>query len=101
NGVINRAHGRGLGLLAQLGSGTVLTLGQSINAIVEEDVIDVEVAPDGMNKMIAANRQGIPVARDHPNTQVRICTLDAGSNGGSTAVDTVEAVSIHVVRKAR
>ena len=63
--------GRRLGLLAKLRSRTVLALGQTINPVVEKDVIDVEVAANGVHEVIAANRKRVAVAGDHPNAQIR------------------------------
>jgi hypothetical protein len=45
--------------LAENGSRTVLALGQTIDAVVKENVVDVEVAPQGVHEVIAANRQSI------------------------------------------
>jgi len=54
-----------------------------------------------MNEVIATDRQGVAVASDYPNTQVRIGALETGCDCRRPAVDAVKAVRVHVVRKAR
>jgi hypothetical protein len=46
-----------------------LPLGQSVNFIIENNNVDVDVPPKKVNEMISADRHGIPVAGDHPHTQ--------------------------------
>ena len=69
--VVDRAHRRRFGLLAKLRSRTVLAFRQTIDAVVEEDVVDVEVAADGVHEMVAADRKRVAVAGDHPDAQLR------------------------------
>ncbi len=53
--VVDHAHRRGLGLLAELAGRAVLPLRQAVDAVVEEDVVDVEVAADGVHEVVAAD----------------------------------------------
>ena len=57
-------------LLAQRRRGRILALGQAVNAVVEQDDVDIEVAADGVHQVIAADRQAVAVARDDPHVQI-------------------------------
>ena len=78
----------------------VLTLGQSVNLVVEEDDLHVEVAADHVQEVVAADRERVAVTRDDPHLHVGPAELDAGRDGGGTAVNPVEAVRVHVVGEA-
>jgi hypothetical protein len=55
--VVGDAEGRGLGDLAQLGGGRRLALGQAVDLVVEEQDLDRDVAAQGMDEVVAADRQ--------------------------------------------
>src|SRR6185503_5558528 len=71
------------------------------DAVVEKNVIQIEIASNSVNEVIAADRERIAVAGDDPNAEIRIRTLDTGRNRGRAAVNTVKTVRVHVVRKTR
>ena len=98
--VVDRAHRRALGLLAQRRGGRVLALGEAVDAVVEQDDVDVEVAADGVHQVVAADRQAVAVAGDDPHVQVGPHRLEARGHGRRAAVDRVHAVGVHVVREA-
>src|SRR5215212_5848279 len=98
--IVDGAQGSRLRLFTKLGSWTVLALRQTVDTVIEEDVVDVEIAPDSMDEMVAANRQCVAVAGDHPNAEIRIRALDSGRHCRRASMNTVEAVGIHVVRKS-
>ena len=50
-----------------------------------------------MNEVIAADTQGIPVARDDPDREIGIGDLDARGNGRGPPMDTVKSVGVHVI----
>ena len=77
--IVDRAHRRALGLFAQRRSGRILPLGQAVNAVVEQDDVDVHVAADAVHQVIAADRQPVAVAGDHPDLQVGATRLQARS----------------------
>ena len=54
-GVVYRAHGSGLRDFSFFGSRRVLSLRQSVDFVVEQQQIDVEVATQQVNEMIASN----------------------------------------------
>ena len=99
--LFDRAVGRGLGDLAQLGRGRVLPFGQSVDLVVEEDAVEIDVAPDGVDEVVAADGQRVAVAGADPDAQVGIGDLDARGHGIGAAVDRVEPEGLHIVDEAR
>ena len=69
--VVDGAHRRALGHLAQRRGRRILPLGQSVDAVVEEHDVDVEITPDGVDQVVAADAQGVAVAGDDPHREVR------------------------------
>src|ERR1700730_16127557 len=53
-----------------------------------------------MDEVVAADRQRVAVAGDHPHAQLRPRHLQAGGDGGGAAVDAMEPVRIHVIGEA-
>src|SRR5262249_4764635 len=53
-----------------------------------------------MDQMVAADGKRIAIARYHPHRQIGTGYLEAGRDRRGSAVDRVEAVRVHVVRKA-
>src|SRR3712207_7870295 len=78
DGVVDDAHRGGLRLLAELGGGAVLPLRQPVDAVVEEDDVEVEVAPDGVHEVVAADGEAVAVARHDPHRKLGVRSLDAG-----------------------
>ena len=70
-GVVDGAHRRALGDLAQRRGRRILPLGQAVDAVVEQHDVDVEVAAEGMDQVVATDAQAVAVARDHPHREVR------------------------------
>jgi hypothetical protein len=99
--LLDRPHRTGLGLLAEFGGRRVLALGQSVDPIVEQQDVQVDVAPDGVDQMIGADRQPVSVAGDDPYRQLRIGALDARRNRRRAAMNPVKPIRIHVVGKPR
>ena len=66
-GVVDRSLRRGLGDLALLGGGGVLALGQSVDPVVEQQNLEVDVATQCMHEVIATDAERIAVAGDDPN----------------------------------
>ena len=91
---------RGLGDGAELGGRRILALRQTVDLIVEEHDIDVDVATDGVDEMVSADGEGVAVAAGLPHGQGRIGHLDTCGDGRCTAVDAVEPVGVHVIWKA-
>src|SRR5262249_37618344 len=53
DGVIDRAHGCRFCFLAEFRSGRVLPFGESVDSVVEQDDLEIEVAADAMQKVIS------------------------------------------------
>ena len=98
--VLDRPERRGLRHLAQLRGRRVLPFGQSVDLVVEQQDIDVDIAPHGMDEMIPSDRQRVAVAGHLPYRQLRIGHLDAGSDSRRPAVNPVKAERVHIVREA-
>ena len=71
-----------------------------VDAIVEQQDLEIDVAAQTVDEVIGADTQPVPVAGDHPHQQIRPAQLQAGRNGRRASVYRVKAVGIHVVRKA-
>src|SRR6266850_1630224 len=99
NRIVDSSHRRRLRFLAQLRRRTVLPLGQAIDAVVEEYVVEIEVASNCVNEMVAADRKRVTVPGYDPDTQLRIRTLDSSGHRRRATMNRVEAVGVHVVRK--
>ena len=97
--IIDRSERRALGHLPQGRSRRVLPLGQSINPVVEQQDVDVEIPPDGVHQVVAADRQGVAVAGDHPHRQVGPAGLQPGGHGRRPTMNRVDAVGVHVIGK--
>ena len=92
---------RSLGLRATESAGRELTLGHTVDTVVEQDQVDVDVTTAGVDEVVATDGGAVAVASDHPHTEVRVGQLDASGGSGSTTVDAMETVGIHVVGEAR
>ena len=79
----------------------VLPLGEAVDFVVEQQHLDVDVAPDRVQRVVAADRQAVAVAHHYPDVEVGVGELGARRDGGRAAVDRVEAVGRHIVREAR
>ena len=81
--------------------GRVLALGQPVDPVVEQQDRQVHVAAQRVDQVVAADRQRVAVAGDHPHRQVRPGGGQAGRDRRRAAVDRVHPVGVHVVREAR
>src|SRR3990170_1049143 len=100
DGTVGRAHGRGLGHLAQLARRRVLALGQAVDLVVEEQDRQVHVAPEDVQQVVAADREPVAVAGHDENLELGPRQLEPGGDSRRPPVDRVEAVRVHVVREA-
>ena len=97
--IVDRAEGRALGHLAERRSGRVLPFRQPVDAVVEQDDFQIDIAAQRMHEMIAADRQGVAVAGDHPDHEIGPADFQAGGHGGRPAVNRMDSVSVHVIGK--
>src|SRR5205085_1884277 len=62
--IVDDAERRRLRALPELARRRVLALRQPVDAVVEEDDLEVDVAPEGVDEVVAADREAVAVARD-------------------------------------
>ena len=100
-GVVHRAHRGRLGDLSFLGRGGVLPLGQPVDPVVEQQDLEVDVAPQRVDQVVPADRERVAVPGDHPYRQVRPRDGQPRRDRGGAAVDRVHPVGVEVVREPR
>ena len=98
-GRIDGTERRALGDLADLGCRRVLAFRQPVDAVVEQQDRQVDVAPQRMDEVVAADRQTVAVARDDPHIEVGPSDSETGGDGRGTTVNAMHAVGVHVVRE--
>ena len=74
-----------------------LAAGHAVDFVVQHHASDVEIAPAGVDQMIAADRKTVAVAGNHDHFEVRPRELQAGGEGQRTAVGDVERIGIDIV----
>ena len=97
----HRAAWRGGRQRAPLGCRRDLALGQTVDLVVEQDDIEIDVAPQGMHQVISANTEPVAITRNHPDVEVGIRQLGARGHRWSPAVNRVKTVGGHVVGETR
>ena len=97
--ILNRSVWRGLADEAARAGGTILSLRQTIDSVVEQNHVQVDVAAIGMYEVIASDSQSVAVTADLPNGEGRICHLATSGNRSGTAVNCVHAIRRHIVRQ--
>src|SRR5262249_164555 len=65
--VVNGARRRAGCLFAERRSRRVLALGETVDTVVEQHDVDVEIAADGVHQMVSADREAVAIARDDPD----------------------------------
>src|ERR1043166_3761634 len=81
--------------------GRILPLGEAEDLVVEEDDLQIDVAPQLVQHVVAADREPVAVAGDHPHVEPGVGEFDAGGDRGRPPVDRVEPVGREVIREAR
>src|SRR5207244_986345 len=99
-GEVDRSERGRLGHLPLLAGGRVLTLGQPVDLVVEQQDGEVDVAAQGVDEVVAAYGERVAVARHHPDVQVGPGQGQPGGDGGGPPVDGVHPVDVHVVGEA-
>ena len=99
--ILHRTAGRRRAPRADPRRGRILPLGQAVDLVVEQQDLQVDVAPKHVQHVVAADRQAVTVAGDHPDVELRVGHLHPGGDRRRPAVDRVEAVGRHVVGEAR
>src|SRR2546426_8373814 len=94
---IERAEGSGLRLLVEFGSRGIPSLRQTIDAVVEKEDLDTDVAAEHVDGVVAADGEGVTVAGGYPDFQVWVDGLDSRGDGGGAGMDGVKAGRGHVI----
>ena len=79
--------------------GRILALRQTVDTVVEQDHVQVDVTTVGMDEVVTTDSQSVTVARHLPDGEVGISHLRTSSDGGSTTMNGVHAVGSHIVRQ--
>ena len=96
-GIVDGAEGGSLGHLAELGGGAVLAFRQTVDLVVEDGDVEILVAADRVDEVVAADGHRVAVAHVDPHAQSWVGQLDAGGDGAGTTVDAVETVGVDIV----
>ena len=99
--VVDRAERGRLGDGADVRRRGVLALGQPVDLVVEQQDLEVDVAPQRVDQVVAADGQGVAVTGDDPHREVLAARGQAGGDRRGAAVDRVHPVGVEVVREAR
>ena len=98
--VVDRAHRRRRRHRPHPRGRRILSLGQPIGLVIEQQDLQIDIAAQHVQHMIAADRQPVAVTGDDPDAQVRIGQLDPGGDRRGPPMDGVEAVTRDVIGKA-
>ena len=80
--------------------GAVLTLRQTVDTVVEQNHVQVDVTTHGVDEVVAANSQTVAIARYLPDTELGVHHLGTCSDSGSTTVNGLHGIGIDVIRQA-
>ena len=78
-----------------------MTLGQAVDPVVEQQDLEVDVAPHGVDEVVSADGESVTIPGDDPDRQVLASSCQAGRDGRGTTVDRVHAVGVHVEGETR
>ena len=81
--------------------GETLTGRQAVNLVVHHDVGQVDVAPHGVDEMVAADAVAVAIAAGADDFQFVVAELDAGGHGKGPAMQGVHAVGVDIARQVR
>jgi hypothetical protein len=98
--IVDAPHRRRPRDLALATGRRVLPFGQSVDPVVEEQDLHVDVAAQRMDQVVAADRERVAVARHDPHREVGPRHRQPGRDRRRAAVDRVHSVGLHVVGEA-
>jgi len=99
-GVFHRAVRTRLGDESARTGGRELSLGESVDTIVEQDHVQVHVLAHGVDEMVAADGQSVAVAAHLPHGESRVHDLDARGHGCRTPVNGLHGVGVDIIRQS-
>ena len=74
-----------------------MTFGQTIDAVVEEAYVEIDIATDLVDKVVTTNSEAVAIACHLPHIEFGMASLDTRSDSTSTSVDGVKPVGVEVV----
>ena len=95
--IFYRTVGRRLADETTWGGRRILTFGQAVDAVVQQNHVQVDVTAYGVDEVITADGQTVTVAGDLPYRQVGIGNLGTCRDGSSTSVDGLHRIRIHII----
>lgn len=78
-----------------------MPLGETVDAVVEEDHIHVYVSSHEVDEVVPANSQGITISTHEPYAEVGVGCLYSGGNRSAATMYGVHPVGAHVVGQSR
>ena len=75
-----------------------MSLGQTVNAVVQQNHIQVNVTADSVDEVVTTDCQAITVTGNLPDSQIGISYFGSCCNSSCTSVYSVEAIRIYIVR---
>ena len=96
-GVFHSTIGAALADKSARAGGRVLALGKTIDAVVQQNHVQVNVPAVGMYEVVATDGKAVAVAANLPYGKAWVGHLATGCNGGGTTVYGVHAISRHIV----
>ena len=78
----------------------VLPLCQTVNFVIEQEHLAVEIPAQQVSRMIAANRQAVAIAGDDPHIEIGIGEFDARGHRRRSAVNRMVPIGFDIIGEA-
>ena len=95
--ILDGAVGAGLGDKASGRGGAVLTLRETVDTVVQQNHVEIDVATVSVDEMVSADGKTVTVAANLPHVELGVSHLSARGDSRGTAMDGVHAVCGHVM----
>src|SRR5579875_103512 len=97
--IIYRTKGRRLSNFAEFRGRRILSFCKPIDSVIEQKDSQIHVATQHMDQVITTYRKSVAVPGHDPDVELWARYLETRGKRGSTTVDGMKTVGIHVVRK--
>ena len=77
----------------------ILSLGESVDTVVEQNHVKVDVTAHGMDEMVSTNGKSVTVTANLPDGEVWIGNLRTSSNSCCTTMDGLHGICINIIWK--
>src|SRR3712207_4223156 len=95
--VFHSTIGARLGDEATWTGGRILTLGEPVNTVVEQNHVQVDIPSHGVYEVITTNGQRITVATHLPNREVGVGHLCTRGYSGRTTVYGLHGIRVYII----